>query len=92
MWIRILISASLMIPFGFFLGIPFPLGILALEKNASTAIPWAWGLNGFFTVVGGLASVLLSLFLGFTAAFFVALTIYALAFAMFSRMRRAALA
>jgi spermidine synthase len=91
MWIRILISASLMIPFGFFLGIPFPLGILALEKNASTAIPWAWGLNGFFTVVGGLASVLLSLFLGFTAAFFVALTIYALAFAMFSRMRRAAL-
>jgi len=42
-WLRVLVSASMIIPFGFFLGIPFPLGILALEGYERMAIPWAGG-------------------------------------------------
>jgi hypothetical protein len=85
--VRISLSSLLIFPLGFFLGMPFPLGILAIEKQPSGAIAWAWGLNGLFTVIGGLASVLLSIFVGFTATLLFALSLYVLAFLTFSRMR-----
>ena len=47
---------------------------------------WAWGINGLFTVIGGLASVLLSIFLGFTVTELIALGIYAVTFLALSRL------
>ena len=85
--IRIMVASLMIFPLGFFLGMPFPLGILALEKQPNGAVAWAWGLNGLFTVIGGLASVVLSIFVGFTATLLVALCIYVLAFLTFSAMR-----
>jgi hypothetical protein len=90
MLLRILIAMILIFPLGFFLGMPFPLGILGLQNQPKGAIAWAWGLNGLFTVIGGLASVVLSLFLGFKATLLVALGLYVLAFWLFARIRRLA--
>jgi len=75
-------------PLGFCLGMPFPLGILAIEKQPTGAVAWAWGVNGLFTVIGGLLSVVLSVFIGFKVTVLVALALYALALSMFSRMRQ----
>ncbi len=86
--IRILATIILIFPLGFFLGMPFPLGILTLENQPRGAIPWAWAMNGLFTVVGGLLSVLVSLFYGFKLTFFVAICIYLLAFIVFYRLRK----
>ena len=86
--VRMLVAALLIFPVGLFLGMPFPLGILLLEGQPRGAIAWAWGLNGLFTVVGGLLSVALSLFVGFRVTLIVAFAIYGVAMAMFSRMRR----
>ena len=84
---RILLSGALLFPLGFFLGMPFPLGVLAIEKHPRGAIAWAWGMNGIFTVVGGLLSVLLSLELGFNFTILVALACYVGALSVFARMR-----
>ncbi len=86
--IRILISTILIFPLGLFLGMPFPLGILLLEKQPSGAIAWAWGLNGLFTVAGGLLCVVLSVLLGFLITISVALIIYLIAFLIYSRIRK----
>jgi hypothetical protein len=86
-WSRILVSFLMIFPLGFFLGMPFPIGVLAIADKPRGAIAWAWGMNGLFTVVGGLGSVLLSLFIGFNAAIYTALSLYALALLIFRPMR-----
>jgi spermidine synthase len=86
--VRIGVSVGMIFPLGFFLGMPFPLGILAIENQPKGAIGWAWGMNGIFTVIGGLASVLLSIFLGFKISLLVGLAMYALAFVSFSGLKQ----
>jgi hypothetical protein len=85
--VRILTAVMMIFPIGFFMGMPFPLGILAIKKQPAGAIAWAWGLNGLFTVIGGLLSVILSIFIGFKATIWIALAIYCLALAMFAKIR-----
>ena len=89
--VRIFVAALMIFPLGFFLGMPFPLGILWLEKTAQGAIAWAWALNGLFTVVGGFFSVILSFYFGFKMTMAMALIVYLLAFGTFSRLRGAEL-
>ena len=84
---RILVAAAMIFPLGFFLGMPFPLGILALRHQPRGAIAWAWGLNGIFTLLGGLASVMMSIFFGFRLTLLVAAAIYIVALCCFARMR-----
>lgn len=76
---RILVAALAIFPIGFFLGMPFPLGILAIAARPQGAVAWAWGMNGAFTVIGGVLSVFLSIAFGFTASLCVAMAIYVLA-------------
>lgn len=86
-FVRIIISVLMIFPLGFFLGMPFPLGILSLEKQPPSAIAWAWGLNGFFTVVGGLLTVIISALFGFWETILIALFIYLTAFFIYSKIR-----
>jgi hypothetical protein len=84
---RAAVAALMIFPLGFFLGMPFPLGVLAIAHQPRGAIAWAWGMNGLFTVIGGLASVLLGLKLGFNFTIVIALALYACALAVFRKMR-----
>ncbi len=84
---RVLLSGALLFPLGFFLGMPFPLGILSIANQPRGAIAWAWGMNGIFTVVGGLLSTLLSLAEGFDFTILVAVACYIGALGVFAWMR-----
>ncbi len=84
---RVAIGAAMIFPLGFFLGMPFPLGILAIEHQPRGAIAWAWGMNGVFTVAGGLGSMIISLMRGFDFAVGVALVLYAVAMLAFVPLR-----
>ena len=84
--LRITIAAIVLFPIGFFMGMAFPVGILCIERRSRAAVAWAWGMNGLFTVIGGLASVLLSVYYGFTVTELVALSTYAVAFVALSRL------
>jgi spermidine synthase len=84
---RMVVGAVMIFPLGFFLGMPFPLGILAIERQPRGAIAWAWGMNGVFTVAGGLGSMIISLLQGFDFAVGVALVLYAGAMLVFVPLR-----
>jgi len=84
---RAAVAAVMIFPLGFFLGMPFPLGILAIERQPRGAIAWAWGMNGLFTVIGGLASVLGGLEFGFNVTIVIALVLYGCALGLFKKMR-----
>jgi spermidine synthase len=85
--VRIAIATILIFPLGFFLGMPFPLGILALETGPKGAIAWAWGMNGLFTVVGSLIAITFSIQYGFISALLIAFFFYLIALFMFSGIR-----
>ncbi len=87
-WLRVSISFLLILPLGFFMGMPFPLGILAIRNRHSGAIAWVWAMNGFFTVIGGLISVVLAIGVGFRWTLLTALIVYAVAAMLFIRLRR----
>jgi len=87
LFIRILVACVLILPLGFFLGMPFPLGILTLENLPRGAVAWAWGMNGLFTVIGALAGVVLSISWGFQATLLIASLQYIVALLAFDRIR-----
>jgi spermidine synthase len=86
---RVFVSGLMLFPLGFFLGMPFPLGVLAIADRPRGAVAWAWGMNGLFTVIGGLLSMLLSLRFGFNFAIMLALALYVLAFGTYRSLRDA---
>ena len=84
--VRISIVFIFIFPAGFFMGMPFPLGILTLQRQPKGSIAWAWGMNGLFTVIGGLFGIVSSIQWGFNITFLLACGFYALAFWVFSRI------
>ncbi len=89
---RIAAAIAMIFPLGFFMGMPFPLGILWLERHPRGAIAWAWGVNGLFTVIGGVGAGVLAIHFGFRLTFVAALGIYLLACIVLATMRSRELA
>jgi hypothetical protein len=85
--IRITAAGALIFPLAFFMGMPFPLGLLELSHRPRSAVAWAWSMNGLFTTVGGVASALLALTFGFRLTILISLGVYALAGAAFAWVR-----
>ena len=77
--LRILLSVVLIAPLAVFMGMPFPLGLRRLAAEAPDFIPWAWGINGFASVVSAVLATLLAIHFGFTAVIVLALLLYAAA-------------
>lgn len=76
---RALITFILMLPFGFVLGIPFPTCLhLLKENNLDSYIPWMYGVNGAMSVLGSVLAVMLAMAFGYTPAFIIGLSFYAL--------------
>jgi ABC-type Mn2+/Zn2+ transport system permease subunit len=67
------------------MGIPFPVGLSWTSKHYSTFVPWAWGINGYATVIGSVLSVILALNFGFRAVLLIATAIYIFAYFAISR-------
>lgn len=81
--VRIIVAFLMILPMGLFMGMPFPLGMVYLGKTEPGGIPWAWGMNGFFTVFGGYISLVSSFWIGFKNTLSGGLLIYLLAFILF---------
>jgi len=76
---RIALSLALIAPLAFFMGMPFPLGLRRLSRSAPGFVPWAWGINGFASVVSAVLATLLAIELGFNVVIVLALIFYAIA-------------
>ncbi len=76
---KILLSLALIAPLAFFMGMPFPLGLKRLSATAPGFVPWAWGINGFASVVSAVLATLLAIEFGFNVVIVLALLLYSLA-------------
>lgn len=81
LWLRILIAVIVIAPLGILLGLPFPLGLCVVSEEAVSLVPWAWGVNGFFTVIGTISALIIGMTFGFKAALLVGALSYLIALA-----------
>ncbi len=85
-WARAGVVLGLSAPVAFALGMPFPLGLAQVAEGAM--LPWAWALNGAFSVVATPLANLLAREQGFRGVLLLALMLYALAVITFPGQRK----
>lgn len=73
-------------PVAFLMGMPFPLALSRMARANSPAIPYAWGVNGFFSVAGASVASIGALWIGFHATVAAGGVLYLLAGTVFSRL------
>jgi hypothetical protein len=78
--LKIILSFILLMPAGILMGIPFPLGISLLHTTAPRLIPWAWAVNGCFSVLAPILAVMLALSAGYHLVLFAGAAMYLVAF------------
>ena len=71
---RFLISAVLLVPLGFVMGMPFPTGLRALDPAgrgsseqrcaADNAVEWAWAMNAAASVLGSVLAIVIAIQFG----------------------------
>jgi len=76
---RVLLAIGLILPLGFCMGIPFPLGLSAIAIGPPALTPWAWGINGCASVISAILASLLAIHFGFNLVVLAALTCYLVA-------------
>jgi len=77
--VRILLGLAITAPLAFFMGMPFPSGLKEVHKHSQMLVPWAWGVNGFASVIGAVLGTFLAISVGFTVLTLIALACYFLA-------------
>ncbi len=83
-WVLVL---AVLAPVSLALGLPFPLGLACLGQNSST-LPWAWGLNGAFSVVASPMANLIAREWGLNRLLLCAAAMYAVALTFYPAKRR----
>lgn len=66
------------------MGMPFPLGLSLIDEGDKKFIAFAWGINGFFSVIGTVLTMILAMILGYKVVFIICGVIYLLAFFSYS--------
>jgi hypothetical protein len=64
---RLIITLIILAPLGLLMGMPFPQGIRALEREAPDLIPWAWGINGCTSVISAILAAMGAVSFGLSA-------------------------
>jgi spermidine synthase len=66
---KILFTTFLVAPPAFIMGMPFPLGLRLLSERSESAggeqVPWAWGINGLFSVISVVLATIIAIEFGF---------------------------
>lgn len=78
---QILSCAILIAPLGFFMGMPFPLGLGLIEDDD---VAWAFAVNGAASVLSTILALMLALFLGFSTVLLTAALAYFMAWVITS--------
>ncbi|MCG9972513.1 hypothetical protein [Christiangramia crocea] len=60
----------------FFMGMPFPLGLRYLSEKNEQEVPWAWGINGCFSVLSTSLATILAIEAGFSVLIFLGAVAY----------------
>lgn len=64
---------------GLLMGFPFPSGIKRLGAQSPDMIPWAWAVNGFFSVLSPILAMILAISMGFEQVLLIGAIAYLIA-------------
>lgn len=78
-WLKTLLGLAFIVPLGFLMGMPFPWGLSAINRTIPGAVPLAWAINGFASVVATSAAVILAMTYGFSSIFVLTAAAYFIA-------------
>jgi spermidine synthase len=92
---RLVISAVLLIPLGFLMGMPFPTGLRALAAapapefpaSPDNAVEWAWAMNAAASVLGSVLAMVIAIQFGLTATLACGAAAYLLALGLMPVLR-----
>ena len=87
---RLVVSAMLLVPLGFVMGMPFPTGLRALgarsgldvpsgATGADNAVEWAWAMNAAASVLGSVLAMVIAIQFGLTVTLTCGVAAYLLA-------------
>jgi hypothetical protein len=85
---RILLVIVALAPIGYFMGLPFAAGVQVIEKHEPPLVPWAWAINGSFSVISSVLAVLVALTWGFSVVLWLGAAAYAGALVAFGPLTR----
>jgi len=81
---RVPVTALFLAPAGFFMGMPFPLGMAALARSGREALTaWGWGINGAISVSAIILARVLAVRIGFSWVIALAAATYVVAWLAF---------
>lgn len=85
---RFVLTFLFLLPLGIFMGIPFPTGMTLLGKKHKELIPWAWCVNGSFSVISSVLAMMIALVFGYSTVILLAALSYIVALAAIMKMRQ----
>jgi len=86
--VRTAVFVAALAPAAFLMGIPFPAAISRLAAAGGSAIPFAWAVNGFFSVAGASLASIGALWLGFRWTIVTGAILYVMAGLLYWRIGR----
>jgi len=92
---KLVVSAVLLVPLGFVMGMPFPTGLRALastthEGSGGHSIEWAWAMNAASSVLGSVLAIVIAIQFGLNVTLSCGATAYLLALILRGRLRSGA--
>jgi spermidine synthase len=97
---KLMVSAGLLIPLGFAMGMPFPTGLRALASNPVPEFPashsgepsgnlveWAWAMNAASSVLGSVVAIIIAIWFGLNVTLACAAVAYLLALGLSATLR-----
>jgi spermidine synthase len=92
---RLLISALLLVPLGFVMGMPFPTGLRALcnspDRTAlvgDNSVEWAWAMNAAASVLGSVLAMVIAIQFGLSATLVCGAVAYASAWLLLPTIQK----
>ena len=69
---KFIVSAVLIVPLAFMMGMPFPIGLKTLtswnsDASEGSLIEWAWAMNAAASVLGSISAMVIAIELGLSA-------------------------
>jgi SAM-dependent methyltransferase len=87
---KLLISALVLAPLGFAMGMPFPAGLRALADNhpaTSKPLEWAWAMNAASSVLGSVLAIVIAIQFGLNVTLTCGAAAYLLALLLRGKLR-----
>ena len=77
--VKVLLVSGMIFPVGFCMGMFVPAALERLKSATYDFVPWAWGINGVFSVVAPIIGIAISMTWGINMLLIFAVPIYLIA-------------